>query len=93
MSDDDADDAPAVTLGDGPDVEGVPVARIAARLTWPRTHSDIVEAFGDTQIRTPDGPQPLETVLESVDRTYFDRRQTFVAAVLDVIGREPVATE
>lgn len=93
MSDEEADEAPTVQLGDGRAVEGAPVARIAARLTWPQTHSDIVEKFGDTDIRTPDGPESLETVLESVETTYFDRRQTFVNAVFDVIGREPVATE
>lgn len=96
MSDeDDADEeaTPTVQLGDGRAVEGAPIARVAARLTWPQTKSDILEKFGDTDIRTPDGPESLATILESVDITYFDRRQTFVAAVRDVIGREPVATE
>lgn len=93
MSDDEADTAPTVQLGDGRTVEGAPIARVAARLTWPQTHSDIVEKVGDTDIRTPDGPEPLETILASVEITYFDRRQTFVNAVFDVIGREPVATE
>jgi len=91
---DDSDDesTPTVQLGDGRAVEGAPIARVAARLTWPQTKSDILEKFGDTDIRTPDGPESLATMLESVDDTYFDRRQTFVAAVRDVIGREPVAT-
>ena len=96
MSDgDDSDDesTPTVQLGDGRAVEGAPIARVAARLAWPQTESDILEKFGDTDIRTPDGPQSLATILESVDDTYFDRRQTFVAAVRDVIGREPVATK
>jgi len=96
MSDgDDSDDesTPTVQLGDGRAVEGAPIARVAARLAWPQRKSDILEKFGDTDIRTPDGPQSLATILESVDDTYFDRRQTFVAAVRDVIGREPVATE
>ena len=93
MSEEETDDAPAVPLGDGRAVEGVPVARIAARLTWPQTHSDIVEKFGDYDIRTPDGPQPLESILADVETAYFDRRQTFVEGVFDVIGREPVATE
>ncbi|MEA1930107.1 DUF5789 family protein [Halohasta litorea] len=91
--DEEADAEPTVQLGDGRSVEGAPVARVAARLTWPQTHSDIVAKVGETEIRTPDGPEPLESVLESVDDTYFDRRQTFVESVLDVIGREPVATE
>jgi len=95
MSDDDADDeeTPTVQLGDGRAVEGAPIARVAARLTWPQRKSDILEKFGDTEIRTPDGPESLSTILESVEDTYFDRRQTFVAAVRDVVGREPVATE
>jgi hypothetical protein len=92
--DEEADsEPPAVQLGDGPDVEGAPIARVAARLTWPQTHSDIVEKVGETEIRTPDGPESLATVLEAVEISYFDRRQTFVNAVFDVIGREPVATE
>jgi hypothetical protein len=96
MSDEEADDAaeaPAVQLGDGRAVEGAPIARVAARLAWPQTKSDIRERFGDTEIRTPEGPEPLSAILDSIDDTYFDRRQTFVAAVRDVIGREPVATE
>ncbi|ATW88409.1 hypothetical protein halTADL_1654 [Halohasta litchfieldiae] len=94
MSDDEeADSEPTVPLGDDRAVEGAPIARVAARLTWPQTHSDIVEKVGDTEIRTPDGPETVEAVLESVETTYFDRRQTFVNAVFDVIGREPVATE
>ncbi len=44
-------------------------------------------------IRTPDGPRELTTVLADVDETYFDRRQTFLTAVRDVIGYGPVATE
>ena len=96
MSDeDDADEeaTPTVQLGDGRAVEGAPIARVAARLTWPQTKSDILEKFGDTDIRTPDGPQSLATILESVEDTYFDRRQTFVTAVRDVVGHEPVATK
>ena len=92
MSDDD-ESTPTVQLGEGRAVEGAPVARIAARLTWPQTKSDIIQKFGDSEIRTPDGPEPLSDVLESIETTYFDRRQTFVTAVFDVIGREPVATE
>ncbi len=91
MSDDD-ESTPTVQLGDGRAVEGAPIARIASRLTWPQTKSDIVEKFGETEIRTPDGPEPLADVLDSVETTYFDRRQTFVNAVFDVIGHEPVAT-
>ncbi len=90
---DDEESTPTVHLGDGGAVEGAPVARIASRLTWPQTKSDILEKFGETEIRTPDGPEPLGDVLESVETTYFDRRQTFVNEVFDVIGRKPVATD
>ncbi len=58
MSDDESEEeeAPAVELGEGPDVEGAPLARVSARLTWGIEHSTIVEREGETTIRTPDGP-------------------------------------
>jgi len=89
---DDEESTPTVQLGDGRAVEGVPIARIASRLTWPQKKSDIINKFGDSEIRTPDGPELLSEILEPVETSYFDRRQTFVNAVFDVIGREPVAT-
>lgn len=92
MSDDDEETEPAVELGDGPDVEGAPLARVASRLAWPQERSRIDDKEGDAVIRTPDGPRELTTVLDEVDETYFDRRQTFLTAVRDVIGRGPVAT-
>jgi hypothetical protein len=92
MSDDDETE-PAVELGEGPNVDGAPLARVASRLTWPQERSRIDEKEGDAVIRTPDGPRELTAVLEEVDETYFDRRQTFLAAVRDVIGHGPVATE
>ncbi len=92
MSDDDETE-PAVELGEGPNVDGAPLARVASRLTWPQERSRINEKEGDAVVRTPDGPRELTAVLEEVDETYFDRRQTFLAAVRDVIGHGPVATE
>lgn len=94
MADDESEEAeePAVELGEGPAVEGAPVARVASRLTWPQEKSRIVDKEGDAVIRTPDGPRGLDEVLDAVDVTYFDRRQTFVAAVEDVVGRGPVET-
>ncbi|MFB6168640.1 MAG: DUF5789 family protein [Haloferacaceae archaeon] len=95
MADEDADDQetePAVPLGDGPAVEGAPLARVAARLTWPQEASRIREKEGDAEIRTPDGPRTLADVLDEVDVTYFDTRQTFVAAVEGVVGTAPVPT-
>lgn len=93
MADDESDDAePAVELGEGPAVEGAPLARVASRLTWPQEKSRVLEKEGDAVIRTPDGPRDLTDVLAEVDDTYFDRRQTFVDRVSDVIGRGPVET-
>jgi len=93
MSDDDSDDDPAVELGEGPAVEGAPLSRVTARLTWGIEHSTVVEREGDTTIRTPDGPQELAAVMDGVDETYFADRHEFEAAVRDVIGTGPVPTE
>jgi hypothetical protein len=95
MSDDESEEeeAPAVELGDGPDVEGAPLARVSARLTWGIEHSTIVDREGDTTIRTPDGPRELADVLEDVDVPYFADRHEFEAAVREVIGTGPVPTE
>lgn len=95
MSDDESEEdaEPAVELGTGDPVEGAPLARVASRLTWPQERSRIVEKEGDSTIRTPDGPQGLEAVLEETDITYYDSKQEFIDAVEDVIGRGPVQTE
>ncbi len=92
MSDDDGDEEPAVELGDGPDVEGAPLARVASRLTWPQEASRVREKEGDATIRTPDGPRDLDSILDAVDETYFDTRQTFLDAVRSEIGTGPVPT-
>ncbi|MFC6787072.1 DUF5789 family protein [Halobaculum halobium] len=94
MADDDEpeEEEPAVELGEGPAIEGAPLARVASRLTWPQERSKVLDKEGDAIIRTPDGPRELSDVLSEVDVTYFDRRQTFVDAVEDVTGRGPVQT-
>ena len=92
-NDEESEDEPAVELGEGPAVQGAPVARVAARLTWGIEHSTVVEREGDTEIRTPDGPKALADVLEAVDEPYFATRQEFVQAVEDAVGTGPVATE
>lgn len=93
MSDDDAEaEEPAVELGDGTPVEGAPLARPASRLTWPVERSEVVRREGATTIRTPDGPQTLESLLDDVETTYFQSRQEFVDDVQAVIGDGPVAT-
>lgn len=90
MADD--EETPSVELGDGAPVEGAPLARVASRLTWPQERSRILTKEGDAVIRTPDGPRELAAVLEQTDVTYFDRRQTFLDTVEDVIGTGPVPT-
>ena len=96
MSDNDADGAeaePAIELGTGPDVAGEPVARVASRLTWPATRSDILAQEGDAELRTPDGAQRLDDVLADSEVPLFESRGEFVGAVEDVVGSGPVATE
>ena len=93
MSDDEESEEPAVELGDGPDVEGAPLSRVIARLSWGIEHSTVVDREGDTTIRTPDGPRELSDVLEDVDVPYFADRHEFEDAVREVIGTGPVPTE
>ncbi|WP_136689544.1 DUF5789 family protein [Halorhabdus amylolytica] len=95
MADEDADEAdePAVELGERESVEGVPLARVSSRLTYGIEKSTVRRREGDTEIRTPDGPTPLSDVLDSVEETYFERRQAFEEAVRAVVGSGPVPTE
>jgi hypothetical protein len=90
--DDDSEEEPAVALGEGPAVEGAPLARVADRLMWGIEKSAIEAREGETTIRTPDGPRKLADVLAEVDRTYFATRQEFVDAVEGVVGTGPVPT-
>ena len=92
MADDNDESEPAVELGPGTPVEGAPVARVASRLSWPQGKSDVIAKEGESVIRTPDGPQRLADVLESVELTYFGRRQEFVDAVRSVVGTGQVPT-
>ena len=94
MSDEDSEEtAPAIELGEGPDVEGAPLSRVTARLSWGIEHSTVVNREGDTTIRTPEGPQELAAVLDDVEETYFPDRHAFEDAVRAVIGTGPVPTE
>lgn len=93
MAEDDADEEPAIALGDDPPVPGAPVGRVASRISWPRAKSDILAAEGETQIRTADGPRPLSELLDGVDISYFGRHQEFVGAIRDEIGYGPVAED
>jgi hypothetical protein len=93
MSDDtDESDAPAVELGEGEPVAGAPLARIASRLTWPQEASRVRAKEGDAEVRTPDGPRTLDSILDAVDETYFDTRRTFLDAVRSEIGTGPIPT-
>jgi len=91
--DNDEEDTPAVELGEGEPVEGAPLSRVAARLTWAIQKSEIDRKEGETAIRTPDGPRKLTEILDEVEETYFPTRQDFLDAVRDVIGTGPVPTE
>jgi len=90
---DDTEAEPAVELGEGAAVEGAPLARVASRLTWPQEASRIREKEGDAVLRTPSGPRELGDVLDEVDVTYFDTRQTFVEAVEGAVGTGPIPAE
>ncbi|GAA0653591.1 DUF5789 family protein [Salarchaeum japonicum] len=92
MADDEEDEGPAVELGEGEPVEGAPLARVSARLTWGVEKSEIVRREGDTTIRTPDGPRELASVLDEVDSTYFSSRNDFETAVRGVTGTGVVPT-
>ncbi|MFB6128852.1 MAG: DUF5789 family protein, partial [Halorhabdus sp.] len=90
---DEESDGPPIELGEGPDVSGVPLAQVSSRLTYGIEKSTVRRRMGDTEIRTPDGPQALGDVLDSVDVPYFERRQEFETAVREVVGTGPVPTE
>lgn len=90
--DNDEEDEPAVELGEGEPVEGAPVSRVAARLTWAIQKSEVDRKEGETVIRTPDGPRKLTDVLDDVDESYFPTRQSFQDAVREAIGTGPVPT-
>ncbi|MFC6752863.1 DUF5789 family protein [Halorubrum tibetense] len=92
-ADAEAEEVPAVELGEGPDVAGEPIARVASRLTWPAKRSDIRAQEGDSEIRTPEGPVELDGALAESDVSLFESRGEFVDAVEEVVGRGPVATE
>lgn len=95
MAEDNGEDEeePAVALGDGAAVEGAPLARVSSRLYWSIEKSEVRRKEGDAVLRTADGPRRLGDVLDEVEETYFDSRQSFENAVRDVIGYGPVPTD
>lgn len=88
-----AEDEPAVELGEQTPVEGVPLARVRSRLFFPIQKSEIDCREGSTVIRTPDGPRTLSDALETVDTTYFQSSDEFTTVVRGEIGTGPVPTE
>lgn len=94
MSEEDEEDAgPAVELGEGESVEGVPLAQVTARLHFGIAASEVDRREGDTVLRTPEGSRTLSDVLAATDETYFPSRPDFVAAVREEVGTGPVPTE
>ena len=93
MAEDEESEAePAVELGEGAPVEGVPLAQVSARLMWGIEKSELRRREGETTIRTPDGPRELGDVLDEVDVPYFEKRQEFERAVRDAVGTGPIPT-
>lgn len=92
MADEDEDEDTTVELGEGEQIEGAPIARVASRLTWPQEADRVRQKEGDATVRTPDGPRKLDEILEESEETYFDTRRAFVRAVERVIGPGPVQT-
>lgn len=93
MSEEDEDEAPAVTLGAAVEVEGAPLARVVSRLHWGMSKGEIRDREGSTVIRTPDGPRELGAVLDDVATPYFESRREFVEAVRQETGVGPVPTD
>lgn len=93
MSDDEEEEEPAVELGEASTVEGAPLSQVAARHTWPKEKSEIVERDGHVEIRSADGPLELSELLETVDDTYFASQRHFVEVVREQLPPGPVATE
>ena len=91
--DDEADEGPAVALGEGAAVDGAPIARIAARLSWPQERSSILEKVGEERIRTPDGGRSLADILEETETTYFASRREFLDVTGEATGDGPIPTE
>jgi hypothetical protein len=90
---DDGEDDLAVELGEGEPVRGMPLARVASRLSWPIEASEIRRKEGQSEVRTAHGTRPIADILAEVDLTYFERRQEFVDAVRAVTDLGPVSTE
>lgn len=93
MADDEEEESgPVVELGDGPAVDGAPLARISSRLHFGIPKSEVLRRVGDEELRTPDGPRTVESVLAETDETYFTTAEDLREAVEGVVGTGPVPT-
>jgi hypothetical protein len=90
--DDEEEEGPAVELGEGPAVEGAPLARISSRLHFGITKSEAIRREGDTELRTPDGPRTVESVLDETDETFFPAAEDLRETVEGIVGTGPVPT-
>ena len=95
MADDngDEDEGPVVELGEGANVEGAPLARVASRFQWPQQKSEMRRREGETLVRTPDGPRSFGELLDEVEPTYFSKQYEFLQEMESVVGSGPVPTE
>ncbi|MFB6163376.1 MAG: DUF5789 family protein [Halococcoides sp.] len=91
-SEDESESDP-LALGPDADIDGVPIAQVAARLSWGISASRIRRREGSTTIRTPDGPRTVADLLDETDRSYFESRQDFRSAMDRVIGTGPVPSD
>ncbi|MFC5970652.1 DUF5789 family protein [Halomarina salina] len=93
MADDEEEaEGPVVELGDGPAVDGAPLARISSRLHFGIPKSEVLRRVGDEEIRTPDGPRTMESVLGETDETYFSASEDLRDTVEGIVGTGPVPT-
>jgi hypothetical protein len=90
--DDEEEEGPAVELGEGPAVEGAPLARISSRLHFGITKSEAIRREGETELRTPDGPRTVESVLDETDETFFPAAEDLRETVEGIVGTGPVPT-
>jgi len=93
MTEDDEEMHPEVPLGSDAPVEGVPVARVAARLHYPLPRSQLLERAGETEIRTPAGPTTVRSVIEETDVQIFPTAAALITTVREKVGEAPVTVD
>jgi len=93
MTEDDEEMPPEVPLGADVAVEGVPVARVAARLHYPLPRSQLLERAGEIEIRTPAGPTTVRSVIEEIDVQIFPTEAALITAVRASVGEAPVTAD